>query len=150
MNKCTETTSFYSFCFKGCRPLPRPPWKIHGKSMENPWDPMGSPWGPMEPRWPPWKIQECRKSLILMKTIIRSDRMVEARGPVRCAMSFRSILSRQNGLNRHMEQNIFFGRKHIFSVFQFFSRKCQHNRKISNFPKNIQTSKSHPIVLQIA
>ena len=45
-----------------------------------------------------------RKSSILMKTTIRFDRIDEARGPDRCAMSFRSILSRQNALNRHMEQ----------------------------------------------
>ena len=91
-----------------------------------PWDPMGSPWGPhgvpMEPPWPPWKIQECRKSWILMKTTIRFDRMVEARGPVRCAMSFRSILSRQNALNRHMEQNIFFWPKIQFFSFSPYDR----------------------------
>ena len=45
--------------------------------------------------------------------------MVEARGPVRSAICFRSILSRQNGLNRHIEQNIYlFGRKSSFSVFR--------------------------------
>ena len=49
-------------------------------------------------------FQECRKSWILMKPTIRYDRMVEARGPLRCAMSFRSILSCQNALNRHMDQ----------------------------------------------
>ena len=91
-----------------CRPLPRPPWIL----MENPW----VPWGPMGSHGVPWKIQECRKSWILMKTTIRFDRKLECRGPNRCAIFFRSILSRQNPLNRHMEQNIFFGPK-----IQFFS-----------------------------
>ena len=81
-------------------------WKIHGKSMGSHGS-HGVPWGPMGSPWDPWKIQECWKSSILMKTTIRFDRIDEARGPVRCAMSFRSILSRQNALNRHMEQNIF-------------------------------------------
>ena len=93
---------------------------IHGKSMENPWGPHGVPWGPMGSPWDPWKIQECRKSWILMKTTIRFDRIDEARGPDRSAMSFRSILSRQNGLNRHMEQNIFFGPKIKFFSFSAY------------------------------
>ena len=88
--------------------------KIHGKSMGShgfPWVSMGShgvPWGPMGSPWLPWKIQECRKSWILMKTTIRFDRKLETRGPNRCAIFFRSILSRQNALNRHMEQNTLF------------------------------------------
>ena len=101
-----------------CRPLPRPPRKLF---MENPWKIHGVPWVPWVPMgspWLPWKIQECRKSWILMKTTIRFDRNDEARGPVRCAMSFRSILSRQNPLNRHMEQNLFFGPKIQFFNFR--------------------------------
>ena len=92
-------------------------WKIHGF----PWVPMGpmGPHGvPMGSPWLPWEIQECRKSSILMKTTIRFDRIDEARGPVRCAIFFRSILSRQNPLNRHMEQNIYFLPEN--PVFQFF------------------------------
>ena len=73
-------------------------------------------WGP---HGSPWKIQECRKSWILMEINIRFDRNDEARGPVRCAMSLRSILSRRNALNSHMEQNIYlFCRKSSFSVFR--------------------------------
>ena len=63
-------------------------------------------------------FQECRKSSIFKKPIIRWDRKLEARGPFRCRICFRSILSRQNGLNRHMEQT----RKGLAEnpVFQFF------------------------------
>ena len=95
------------------RGLHENPWKIHGFPWVpmgphgSPWDPMGShgiPWGPMGSPRLPLKIQECRTSWILMKTTIRFDRNDEARGPVRCAIFFRSILSRQNVLNRHMEQ----------------------------------------------
>ena len=48
--------------------------------------------------------------------------MLEARGLFRSAICFRSILSRQNGLNRHMEQNIYIllAEKQVFSVFRFF------------------------------
>ena len=61
-----------------CRPPASP--IIHGKSMENPWDPWvpmgphgfpwvpvgshGFPWDPMGSPWPPLEIQECRKSWI--------------------------------------------------------------------------------------
>ena len=79
--------------------------------------PMGSHGVPMGFHGLPWKIQECRKSWILMKTTIRFDRIDEARGPVRCAIFFRSILSRQNALNRHMEQNMFFCQKIKFFSF---------------------------------
>ena len=98
------------------RGLPENSWKIHGF----PWVPMGShgvPWGP---HGLPWKIQECWKSSILMKTTIRFDRKLESRGPVRCAIFFRSILSRQNPLNRHMEQNILFWPKIQFFEFSAY------------------------------
>ena len=90
-------------------------WKIHGKSMGSHGS-HGVPWGPMGSPWDPWKIQECRKSWILMKTTIRFDRKLECRGPNRCAIFFRSILSRQNALNRHMEQ-----KKKKWPKIQFFS-----------------------------
>ena len=98
------------------------PWVPMGP-QGSPWGPMGShgvPWGPMGSPWLPWKIQECRKSSILMKTIIRFDRKLETRGPDRCAIFFRSILSRQNPLNRHMEQNIFFWPKIQFFEFSAY------------------------------
>ena len=44
--------------------------------------------------------------------------MLEARGLFRSAICFRSILSRQNGLNRHMEQKKENDRKSSFSVFR--------------------------------
>ena len=47
--------------------------------------------------------------------------MVEARVPVRSAIRFRSILSRQNGMNRHMEQTKCFLAEN--PVFQFFALK---------------------------
>ena len=47
--------------------------------------------------------------------------MLEARGPIRSAICFRSILSRQNCLNHHMKQNIhFLSENQVFSVFLFF------------------------------
>ena len=55
-----------------------------------------------------------------MKTTIRFDRKLECRGPNRCAIFFRSILSRQNPLNRHMEQNIFFWPKIQFFEFSAY------------------------------
>ena len=93
-----------------------------------PWVPMGphgshgTPWGhhgvPMGPHVVPMaSMENPRMSKIMdFNETHYSVRMVEARGPVRSAMCFRSILSRQNGLNRHMEQNIFFWQK-----IQFFS-----------------------------
>ena len=104
------------------------PMRNHGF----PWVPMGPhgfPWDPMGSPWLPWKIQECRKSWILMKTIIRQDRKLETRGPNRCAMSFRSILSRQNPLNRHMEQNIFFLPKIQFFEFSAYWTDAAYQKK---------------------
>ena len=50
------------------------------------------------------KFQECQKSWNKYYPTIRWDRNLETRGLFRCKICFRSILSRQNGLNCHMEQ----------------------------------------------
>ena len=120
------------------------PWVAMG-SHGNPWVPMGSmgphgvpmgsPWGPMGSPWLPWKIQECRKSSILMKTTIRFDRKLETRGPDRCAIFFRSILSRQNPLNRHMEQNIFFCPKIQFFSFSAYRAPIEPLYEFPSLPK---------------
>ena len=62
-------------------------------------------------------FQECQKSWILKKPTIRWDRKLETRGLFRRRICFRSILSRQNGLNRHMEQNSFFLENQVFQFF---------------------------------
>ena len=62
-------------------------------------------------------FQECRKSWIFKKPTIRWDRKLETRGLFRRRIWIRSILSCQNGLNRHMEQNIICLPKNQF--FQF-------------------------------
>ena len=88
--------------------------------------------------------------------------MVEARGPVRSAMCFRSILSRQNGLNRHMEQNILFWPKIRFFSFSacrapigplcswemYFKKqwKNAHGKNIATDVAEILISNSHPTV----
>ena len=128
-----------------CRPLPRPPRKIMENPwvpmgpMGSPWGPMGSPWGPMGSPWDPWKIQECLKSWILMKTTIRFDRKLETRGPDRCAIFFRSILSRQNPLNRHMEQNILFGPKIQF--FEFFGLESPYRTRVRSGTDSVSQSR---------
>ena len=43
--------------------------------------------------------------------------MLEARGLFRSAICFRSILSRQNGLNRHMEQKTQLAENQVFQLF---------------------------------
>ena len=62
-------------------------------------------------------FQECQKSSIFQKPTIRWDRKFETRGLFRRRICFRSVLSRQNALNLHMEQNMFFYRKTNFSFF---------------------------------
>ena len=53
---------------------------------------------------------------------IRWDRKLETRGLFRCKICFRSSSSRQNGLNCHMEQNIFVWPKiQFFSFFPYWS-----------------------------
>ena len=55
-------------------------------------------------------------------SIIRWDRKLETRGLFRCKICFRSILSRQNGLNCNMEQQFFFWQKiRFFSLFPYWS-----------------------------
>ena len=92
--------------FVGVAPAPPTPPHIFCRppaSMENPWKING-------------KSIDFPKIMNLKDSTIRWDRMLEARGLFRCRICFRSILSRQNGLNRHMEQNICFWPK-----IQFFS-----------------------------
>ena len=68
------------------------------------------------------KFQYFRKSWIRKDLTIRWDRKLETRGPFRCKICFRSILSRQNGLNCHMEQNILFLPKiWFFGFFPYWS-----------------------------
>ena len=78
-------------------------------------------------------FQECQKSWILKKPTIRWDRKLETRSLFRRRISFRSIRSRQNPLNRHMSKiYICVGRNFSFSVssligpLRFFSR-CRGN-----------------------
>ena len=59
--------------------------------------------------------------------------MMEALGPVRCAMCFRSILSSQNGLNRHMEQNIIVLPKNVFYVFSYLFGPIESSFLAANF-----------------
>ena len=90
-------------------PSTRSPWCLE-KSKE----PSGGPriiWS--------WKdFPRMSKIMNLKDSTIRWDRMLEARGLFRCRICFRSILSRQNALNRHMEQKEIVGRKSCFSVFR--------------------------------
>ena len=69
--------------------------------------------------------------------------MVEARGPVRCAMCFRSILSRQNGLNRHMEQQKTNGRKSSFSV----CRPIEPLKSPCRAPKKLPREPGHGVTM---
>ena len=46
---------------------------------------------------------------------------METRGPFRCKICFRSSPSRQNGLNCHMEQNLFFHKNWFFHYFKWNS-----------------------------
>ena len=63
-------------------------------------------------------FQECQKSSIFKKPTIRWDRKLETRALFRRRISLRSILSRQNPLNRDMEQNMLFWPENKF--FQLF------------------------------
>ena len=63
-------------------------------------------------------FQECQKSWILKKPTIRWDRKLETRSLFRRRISFRSIRSRPNPLNRHMSKIYMCWQK--FSFFSFF------------------------------
>ena len=112
-----------------------------------PWGPMGShgvPWGPMGSPWLPWKIQECRTSWILMKTTIRQDRKLETRGPNRSAiLLFRFILSRQNPLNRHMDN--FWTTFAENPVFQFFGPPIPYRAPIESLCDFFDPSPPSPV-----